>query len=105
MRTVIAWHLLKINESQYIALFVVSGSIKKTFSVDCVNIYFSQSAVSYLFLIDLKVWGYPTLLISWFINFKYFYSFLAAELIILPVRTKFLFRNFHIEFSETDYGL
>ena len=43
--------LVKVNESRYIALFVVSGSIKKLFSVDCVNIYFSQSIVNYLFLI------------------------------------------------------
>ena len=55
---------LKINESQYIRLFIVSGSMKKLFSIDCVNIYFSQSIVSYLFSIDLKVWVYPTLLIS-----------------------------------------
>ena len=62
--------IFEIKESQYIALFVVSESIKKSFSIDCVNIYFSQSIVSYLFSIDLKVWGYPTLLILWFINFK-----------------------------------
>ena len=31
--------LHKINESRYIALFVVSGSIKKLFSIDYVNIY------------------------------------------------------------------
>ena len=46
------------------ALFVVSRSIKKLFSIGCVNIYFSQSIVFaniYLFSI---VWGYPTLLIS-----------------------------------------
>ena len=30
--------LLKINESQYIALFVVSGSIKKLSAIDSVNI-------------------------------------------------------------------
>ena len=29
----------KINESRFIALFVVSGSIKKLFSIDYVNIY------------------------------------------------------------------
>ena len=29
----------KINESRYIALFVVSGSIKKLFSINYVNIY------------------------------------------------------------------
>ena len=79
MRTAVVSYLLKITESQYIALFVVSGSIKKLFSIDWVKIYFSQSIVSYLFSIDLKVWD-PTLLISWFINFKYFYSFSAAEL-------------------------
>ena len=56
--------LLKINKTQYIALFVVNGSIKKLFSIDCVNVHFSQSIINYLFSIDLKVWGYPTLLIS-----------------------------------------
>ena len=30
---------LKVNESQYIALFVVSGSIKKLSLIDFVNIY------------------------------------------------------------------
>ena len=35
----------KINESRYIALFVVSGSIKKLFSINYINIYFSQSIV------------------------------------------------------------
>ena len=43
--------MLKNNESQYIALFVVSGSIQKLFSIDCVNVYFSQSIVNYLFSI------------------------------------------------------
>ena len=43
--------LVKVNESRYFALFVVSGSMKKFFSVDCVNIYFSQSIVNYPFLI------------------------------------------------------
>ena len=49
---------LKINESGYIALFLVSGSIKKLFSIDwvmelydSVNIDFSQSIVNYLFSI------------------------------------------------------
>ena len=46
---------LKINESQYIALFMVSRSIKKLFSIDCVNIYLSQSIVNYLFSIDYIV--------------------------------------------------
>ena len=31
--------LIKVNESWYIALLVLSGSIKKLFSVDCVTIY------------------------------------------------------------------
>ena len=41
--------------------------------VDCVNIYFSQSIVNCffnIFLKSLKVWHHPTLLTSWFINFK-----------------------------------
>ena len=68
----------KINESRYIALSVVSRSIKQLFSIDCaigtydcVNIGFSQSIVDFFFYIislDFKVWGYATLLISWFIN-------------------------------------
>ena len=34
------------------------------------NIYFSKSIVNCLFSVDLEVWGYATLLILWFINFK-----------------------------------
>ena len=30
---------LKVNEPRYIALFMFNGSIKKLFSMDCVNIY------------------------------------------------------------------
>ena len=66
--------ILKIKELQYIVLFVVSGCSKKIFWVGCVNIYFSQSIVNYLFAIALKVWGYPTLLVLWFINFKMAFS-------------------------------
>ena len=51
--------IFKINESQYIALCVISGSIKNNLSIHCVNIYFPQSIVSYLFTIDLKVWVTP----------------------------------------------
>ena len=36
---IIAHIHIKVNESQYVALFVFSGSIKKIFSIDCVNIY------------------------------------------------------------------
>ena len=32
-------NLRRINEARYIALFVVSGSIKKLFSIYCINIY------------------------------------------------------------------
>ena len=49
--------VLKVNKSWYIALFVVSGSIKKLFSSDCVVIFFSQSIVFaniYLFSIFLN---------------------------------------------------
>ena len=30
---------IEVNESRYIALFVISGSIKKLYTIDCVNIY------------------------------------------------------------------
>ena len=53
--------LIKINESRYIGLFMVSGSIKKLFSI--INIYFYQSIVfandylfSIFFLIDFAQW-------------------------------------------------
>ena len=59
---------MKVNESRYISLFVVSGSIKKLLSIGRVDTYFSRSIVSYLFLnifsIDLKLWGYSILLLS-----------------------------------------
>ena len=51
--------LVKINESHYIALFVVSGSIKKFFSMNCVNINFSQSVLKYLFFNKFKSVGLP----------------------------------------------
>ena len=85
--------IFEINESQYIALFVVSESIEKSFSIDCVNIYFSQSIVSYLFSIDLKVWGYPTLLILWFINFKKanYLTFASSKSSVVVIFIKELF--------------
>ena len=47
------WHrLLKVNESWYIALFVFTGSIKKLFSIDYVNIYL----LSTFFAIDFTWW-------------------------------------------------
>ena len=45
---------IKVYESQYIALFVASGFIEKflkAFTVDCVNIYFSQSIDNYVFFL------------------------------------------------------
>ena len=41
------------------------------FSIDYVNIWLSSISFS----TDSKVWGYPTLLILWFINFKWVKSF------------------------------
>ena len=58
-----------LNKSRYIALFVVSVSIKNLFLTDCVNIYL----FSIFFSIDYFWWKnvrFPTLLISWFINFN-----------------------------------
>ena len=61
---------LKLTSLSICMIFVVSGSIKKLFSIYYVNINFSQSIVNHLFSVDLKVWVYPTLLISWFIKFR-----------------------------------
>ena len=54
---------IKVNKSLYIALFAVSGSIKRLFSIDCVNIYFSQLTFlaniyvfSIFFSIDFPQW-------------------------------------------------
>ena len=30
---------IEVNESRYTALFVISGSIKKLYTIDCINIY------------------------------------------------------------------
>ena len=60
---------LKIKESRYIALLVVSGSIKKLFSIDYVKFIYSQ----YFFQSILpggKALSYPKLLISRFSNFN-----------------------------------
>ena len=40
--TFVFTHSVKVNESRYIALFVVSGSIKKLSLIDFVNAYFSS---------------------------------------------------------------
>ena len=59
----------KINESRYIVLFVVSGSIKKLISIDYVNIYL----FSIFFSIKFAWWkslALPNILLLWFINFK-----------------------------------
>ena len=45
-------YTIKVIESQCIALFVVSGSIKKLFSIDCANIYL----FSIYFSIDFVPW-------------------------------------------------
>ena len=44
--------LLKLARPRYTALFVFSGSIKKLFSIDCVNIYL----LSIFFVIDFPQW-------------------------------------------------
>ena len=43
LETTIKGVAMQTDESRYIAFFVVSGSVKKLFSIDCVNVYFSQS--------------------------------------------------------------
>ena len=74
---------------------MVSGSMKKLLSIDCVNIYFSQSIVNYLlpifFSIDLKVLGHPTLLISWFIVTISIYTNLEILMYLDGMRTCCIF--------------
>ena len=60
---------IKINDSQYIALFMVRRPIKKLFWIDYVNTHLFSIFFKYI-LPSGKVWGYPTLLILWFVNFK-----------------------------------
>ena len=47
--TFVFTHSVKVNESRYIALFVVSGSIKKLSLIDFVNAYFSSIFFSIVF--------------------------------------------------------
>ena len=89
---------MKVHESRYIALFEFSRSIKKLYSLDCVNIclfsiFLSTDFARWKKLFPIgwvniclfsiffqyvlpggKVWGYPTLLILWFINLTKAYT-------------------------------
>ena len=68
---------LKVYDSRYIALSVVNGFVEKFLKgfLNCLCQYLRFSINRKLcslnsFFNRSKVWGYPTLLISWFINFK-----------------------------------
>ena len=53
----------KVNKTRNIALFVINGSVKKLFLIDCVNI----CLFTIFFSIDFAWWksvGHPTLLVS-----------------------------------------
>ena len=79
----------KLNESRYIALFVVSGSIKMLFSVDCVNIYLSQQ-LSFLYIFfNLKVQGYPILLVSR--EYDGLWSSLFSKIAVLQLECKIFY--------------
>ena len=66
----------KINESRYIVLFVVRGSIKMVFSITSI-FSFSRYFLQYI-LPSGKVWGYLTLLVTGFINIFRFFSILHS---------------------------
>ena len=56
---ILAWNKhntlqVKVNELWYISLFVFSGSIKKSFSIDCVSIYLLSTFLS----IDIFRWTF-----------------------------------------------
>ena len=57
----------KVKEIRHIALFVISGSVRKFSVIDCVNICLSTIFFQQI-LSGGKVWSYPTLLILWFIT-------------------------------------
>ena len=64
-------NIVRNNESRYVEFFVVSGSIKRLFSIDYVNVFLFSIFLQWI-LPGGKVWGYPTLLISRFINYGVF---------------------------------
>ena len=84
--------LIKVSKSRYIALFVYSRSIKKLFSVDCVNIYLFSIFFQSIFL-GGKGWGYPALFISLLINFEVS-IILIQDLISQPQIIKGCFENY-----------
>ena len=64
---------LKVNQSRYIALNVVRGSIEKLSQLFVsLSTFFSIFwFFSNRFLHGGKMWGYDSLLISWFVNLKW----------------------------------
>ena len=77
------------NESQYIALFVVSGSIKKLSSIDCVNIFWYVLFVIAFINVFIKVTWNVTLAQL----FRYFFLFFLLSFIGLVFITIWYFVN------------
>ena len=63
-----------MNESLYIAVFVVSGFIKKLLSIDYVNIYLLSISFQKIFVGGKECEGYPALLISYSLTLIYHIS-------------------------------
>ena len=61
--------MVKVDKSWYIALVAVSGSIKKLFSIDCVNIA-NIYVFSIFFSIDFKSVALPKLVFSRFLDLR-----------------------------------
>ena len=59
----------KFNEARLTSHGFASGSLKKLFSIDCVNIYLSEYVFQQILPVG-KMWGYTELLMSWFLTIK-----------------------------------
>ena len=77
---------LKVNGSQHIALFLVSGFIKPFLNWLCQYLSFLNIFFQYI-LPGGREWGYPTLLVLWFTDFK-IYLRLRLDLNLEPKRFK-----------------
>ena len=87
---------LSSSTTRYIALFVFSRSMKKLFSIDYVNISFLNTFFNRFFPGE-QAYGYPTLLISSFINFNISFRSKSAAVIVLVFGDVSLLNSFAME--------
>ena len=94
----------KVNKSRYIALFVLSGSIKKFFSIDCVVIYLN---IIIIFSISFARWRSIALpCIAYMVTLKFWVfkvSYVAFR--VLAKATVSLQKNISTPFFTLSYEL